>query len=202
MCPSLIWSTWVDTPLQGDDPIAGLEAELEAKNAHLDALYDMGDLRGAKPRIETLSAEIGDIEIRLVEARKNAKMVAADAAQSRMGQLFHLIAGLSLRSGNELRALRIKVGQELRRLVEVIRLGYDREVSIELKPSGGYRVTITVHHSKITGKSTLRGACVIRDPEVKQTVGALYRRVDREAPPSKRQSYRTGRETRRRPPRT
>ena len=53
--------------------------------------------------------------------------------------------------------------------MEVVRrLGYNREVSIELKPAGGHQVTITVHHSKITGKSTLRGAA-LTDVETEET---------------------------------
>jgi hypothetical protein len=85
--------------------------------------------------------------------------------------------GISFLSGNELRALRIKLGQELRRVMEVIRLGYNREVSIELKPSSGYRVTITVHHSEITGKSTLRGAALtdVETGEITEIPGELFR---------------------------
>jgi len=148
----------VAVPRQNESPVAGLEAELEAKNARLEQLYEMGDLRGAKPRIEALSAEIDDIETRLVEARKNARMEEADAAQSRMGHLFELVSRLSLLSGDELRALRIKLGQELRRVIADMKLREDREVSIELKDAGGYRATIGVHHSKITGRAELHGA--------------------------------------------
>jgi hypothetical protein len=175
--PVVNMESMIAIPAQHENPVAGLEAELEAKKDRLDALFDMADLRGAKPRIEALNAQIDDIEARLVEARKHVKMVEADAAQSRMGQLFELVAQLSLLSGSKLRALRIKLGQELRRVVEVIRLNYDREVSIELKPAGGYRAIITVHHSKITGRSALLGA-TLTDLDTGETTdipGELFR---------------------------
>jgi DNA invertase Pin-like site-specific DNA recombinase len=167
----------VAVPRQNESPVAGLEAELEAKNARLEQLYEMGDLRGAKPHIERLSAEIDDIETRLVEARKNARMAEADATPSRMGHLFQLVAGLSLLSGDELRALRVKLGQELRRVIADIKLREDREVSIELKDAGGYRATIAVHHSKITGRAELHGATLTNTEtgEVTEIPGELFR---------------------------
>ena len=162
--PALNMGEVIATPTTaaGENPVAGLEAELEEKNARLDQLWKMSNLRGAQAQIEAASAEIEDLEKRLIAARKNVNMVEAEAASpNRMGQLLQMVVLLSLPSGEELRTLRLKLGQELRRVIEVIRLSRAREVSVELKPMGGYQAVLTVHHDKGTGRAVLRGAVLV-----------------------------------------
>jgi hypothetical protein len=135
-------------PKAGDNGIADLEGEIARKTQRLNGLLDLEDIDAAKDRIRHLNDEIKDLKAQLVEARKTAK-IAEHADDDRLDPLLETIARLRVVKGNDRYLLRAKIAQELRRVLDTVRLNDRREITIIPKPERGYQTQFELRDEKL-----------------------------------------------------
>lgn len=123
------------------DAAAGgaLEDELAAKSERLAQLAEFGNLAEVGSVMRKLSEEVADLRHRIDAHRRNAKIAEAEAGRDAHAEFLKLIA--EMRSGampdDELRILRSKLAQEIRRRVEAV-VADGSNFSVHVKSLPGY----------------------------------------------------------------
>jgi hypothetical protein len=134
-------------PKADHNRIANLEAEIDRKTRRLDDFADMDDIPAIKKRIRNLHDEITGLNTRLAEARRDYK-IAEHADEDRIDQLMLTITALRFAPDDDRYLLRARIAQELRRIVEAVRLNDRREIVLVLKPSSGCRAEMAFRNEK------------------------------------------------------
>jgi hypothetical protein len=113
---------------------AALEAEHAAKSDRLKELAEYGDLATVGGVMRKLDDEVKDLARQIDDHRRNAKAAEAEASRDAHAEFLRLVA--KMRRGDmpedELRLLRSKLAQEIRRIVEAI-VGDGPALTIQLK---------------------------------------------------------------------
>jgi hypothetical protein len=131
----------------GDNCIADLEAEIAGKTKRKNSLLDMEDIDGVKDRIRNLDGEIKGLKKGLAEARR-AYRIAQHTDEDWLDQLLRTLVALQVADNDERYVLRARIAQELRRIIEKVKLNDRREMLVMLKPASGYRAEMTFRNEK------------------------------------------------------
>jgi hypothetical protein len=135
--PLIFSNVLPDKPKISSNSVADLEAEIARKTERLNSLYGLEDLESAKEHIRNLDAEIRTLRERLSEVRKTTRM-ASHVQGDRLDQLLEMLLRLHVADEDGRYLLRVRIAQELRRVVDRIVLKPNREMRVVLRPASGY----------------------------------------------------------------
>ena len=118
---------------------AALEAEHAAKLERLKHLAEFGDLTEVGAVMRKLNEEVKDLARQIEDHRRDAKVAEAEASRDAHAEFLALVAKINSgdMSEDELRILRSKLAQEIRRRIEEI-VGDGPNITASLKVRPGY----------------------------------------------------------------
>jgi hypothetical protein len=142
------------------DPVADAEAVLVAKEAKLakwQAQFEGDDAEALGDLMIKLLREIRTDKKRLEELREKAELTRAEGStHDRVNDLIELMMRERAALDDERFELRTRIAGEFRKLIERLTLSEKREVSLTLKPAGGYRVTLDITQSDPSSRKSFK----------------------------------------------